>query len=399
MLEFSFWIGVTGAGIALAAPILYPALGGLISERSGVLNIGLEGLMLFGAFCGAAVGATSGSPWIGFLAAIGVGAVLGLGFAYLTVSRAANQVVVGLGLNIVALGATGYLLNRFPKTGSPTDVPGFGRLFGRFADAVELGSIVNQTAPVFLGFALVPVVWWALYRTNWGLALRACGDHPQSVDALGLNVVRIRYEAVVVGGMLAAAGGAGAVHVQYSHLRGRHHVRARFPGARSLYLRQVETVGDAYRVPALRGGRCPSTPYAGTRILGALRADGCRALHTGAAGAGRAGRAIAGPEGRGRRLRAGPLQAEQTCAGRRRGAEQNLTAPPTRGLRFLASARRPSVRRLAIYLEFDRVRDEHVATLAQSLPACVEEDLLEDDQRRADLHAESGCLVFVCSCR
>ena len=208
MLEFSFWIGVTGAGIALAAPILYPALGGLISERSGVLNIGLEGLMLFGAFCGAAVGATSGSPWIGFLAAIGVGAVLGLGFAYLTVSRAANQVVVGLGLNIVALGSTGYLLNRFPETGSPTEVPGFGRLFGGFADAVELGSIVNQTPPVFLGFALVPVVWWALYRTNWGLALRACGDHPQSVDALGLNVVRIRYEAVVVGGMLAAAGGA-----------------------------------------------------------------------------------------------------------------------------------------------------------------------------------------------
>jgi simple sugar transport system permease protein len=145
---------------------------------------------------------------VGFLAAIGVGAGLGLVFAYLTVSRAANQVVVGLGFNIVALGATGYLLNRFPKTGSPTDVPGFGRLFDGIADASELGRVVNQTAPVFFGFALVPLVWWVLYRTNWGLALRACGDHPESVDALGLNVVRIRYEAVVAGGMLAAAGGA-----------------------------------------------------------------------------------------------------------------------------------------------------------------------------------------------
>ena len=208
MLEFSFWIGVTAAGIALAAPILYPALGGLISERSGVLNIGLEGLMLFGAFSGAAVGAASGSPWVGFLAAIGVGAVLGLGFAYLTVTRAANQVVVGLGLNILALGATGYLLNRFPETGSPTDVPAFSRLFGGLADAVDVGRIVNQTPPVLIGFVLVPLVWWALYRTNWGLAVRACGDHPQSVDALGLNVVRIRYEAVIAGGVLAAAGGA-----------------------------------------------------------------------------------------------------------------------------------------------------------------------------------------------
>jgi simple sugar transport system permease protein len=208
MLEFGFWIGVTAAGIGLAAPVLYAGLGGLISERSGVLNIGLEGLMLFGAFGGAAIGVASGSAWVGFLSAPVIGAILGFGFAYLTISRAADQVVVGIGLNILALGATGYLLHRYPYTGNPNRVPGFDNLFGGFADAVSVGRLVKHTAPELIVFFLVPIVWWVLYRTNWGLVLRACGDDPESVDALGLNVVRIRYQAVIIGAALAAAGGA-----------------------------------------------------------------------------------------------------------------------------------------------------------------------------------------------
>ena len=180
--------------IRLSTPLILAALGGLFSERSGVINIALEGMMLAGAFTGAAATYATGSPWIGLLAAIAAGAALALIHAVATIRYRADQVVVGTAINILMLGLPGFLSGAFfLSSGSTPQLP-IEQLMPR--------------APIVIAFALVPLTWYVLYRTPFGLRLRAVGENPEAADAAGVNVAKIRYSGVLLSGALAAIGGA-----------------------------------------------------------------------------------------------------------------------------------------------------------------------------------------------
>lgn len=180
--------------IRLATPLLLTALGGLFSERSGVINIALEGLMLAGAFTSAVATHYSGSPWIGLLAGIGAGVFIATIHAVACIHFDSDQVVTGTAINILMLGIPTLLSGAlFGTTGSTPQIP-------------RANLIPN--APVIIAFLLVPAVWYVLYRTPFGLRLRATGEKPEAVDTAGIGVKRMRYAGVLLSGALAAIGGA-----------------------------------------------------------------------------------------------------------------------------------------------------------------------------------------------
>ncbi|HEY0408270.1 MAG TPA: ABC transporter permease [Pyrinomonadaceae bacterium] len=181
--------------IRLATPLLLAALGGLFSERSGVINIALEGLMLAGAFTAAAVTHFVGNPWVGLLAGILAGVALASVHAVASIRFKADQVVSGTAINILMLGAPAFVSGAlFASTGSTPQIP--------------KENLIPWT-PIVLAFVvLVPLTWYVLYRTPFGLRLRAVGENPEAADAAGINVKRLRYTAVLISGALAALGGA-----------------------------------------------------------------------------------------------------------------------------------------------------------------------------------------------
>jgi general nucleoside transport system permease protein len=182
------------SAIRLATPMLLAALGGLYSERSGVINIGLEGLMLAGAFTAATVTHYSQSPWVGMAAAILAGVGVALIHAVACIRYRADQVVSGTAINILFLGVPALLSGAlFESTGATPQIP---------------QNQLLPLAPIVLAFALVPVTWWVLNRTPFGLRLRAVGENPEAADTAGVNVARIRYAGVLISGALAAIGGA-----------------------------------------------------------------------------------------------------------------------------------------------------------------------------------------------
>jgi simple sugar transport system permease protein len=197
--------------IAMATPILLAALGELIVERSGVLNIGIEGAMLVGAFCGLAATYFSGSIALGLLAACAAAVALNALLALLVVNFAVNQVVAGTAIDILALGLTGVFYRQwFGVTGSAiTITPMHPIALGPLARIPLIGSaLFDQSALVYLAFALVPIVALAISRTRYGLELRAAGERPEAADALGLGVYRLRWEALMIAGVLSGLAGA-----------------------------------------------------------------------------------------------------------------------------------------------------------------------------------------------
>jgi len=189
-----FTIALIFSTIRLATPLILAALGGLFSERSGVINIALEGLMLAGAFTAAAMTYATGSPWAGLAAAIGAGVLIALVHAVACIRYRADQVVVGTAINILMIGLPGFLSGAFfLSSGSTPQIP--------IEHLVPL-------APIVMAFAFVPITWYVLYRTPFGLRLRAVGENPEAADAAGLNVAKIRYSGVLLSGALAALGGA-----------------------------------------------------------------------------------------------------------------------------------------------------------------------------------------------
>ncbi|GAB5507708.1 MAG: ABC transporter permease [Rhizobiaceae bacterium] len=188
-----------------ATPLLIAAVGELVVERSGVLNLGVEGMMIMGAVAGFAIAFTTGSPWLGLVAAIVVGALFSLLFAFLTLTLVTNQVATGLALTLLGLGLSGMLGEAF--TGQPgvklpliyspvlTDLPLVGKL------------LFGQDPVFYLSLLLTGSVAWFLFRTRAGLTLRSVGDNHGSAHALGINVIRIRYLAVMFGGACAGAAG------------------------------------------------------------------------------------------------------------------------------------------------------------------------------------------------
>jgi simple sugar transport system permease protein len=189
-----FTFAILFSTVRLATPLLLAALGGLFSERSGVINIALEGLMLAGAFTSATVTHYVGNPWIGLLAAITAGCLVALIHAVACIHFDADQVVTGTAINILMLGVPTLLSGAlFETTGS---TPQLART-----------SLIPD-APIVIAFGLVPIVWYLLYRTPFGLRLRAAGENPEAADTAGVSVIRIRYAGVLLSGVLAAIGGA-----------------------------------------------------------------------------------------------------------------------------------------------------------------------------------------------
>jgi simple sugar transport system permease protein len=189
-----FSIALIFSTIRLSTPLILAALGGLYSERSGVINIALEGMMLAGAFTAAAMTYASGSPWIGLVSAMGAGVLVALIHAVACIRYKADQVVVGTAINIGMIGLPGFLSGAFFLSSGSTP-------------QIQIENLLPN-APIVMAFALVPLTWYVLYRTPFGLRLRAVGENPAAADAAGLNVAQIRYSGVLLSGALAALGGA-----------------------------------------------------------------------------------------------------------------------------------------------------------------------------------------------
>ncbi|UZN04413.1 ABC transporter permease [Cellulomonas sp. S1-8] len=204
-------VRVVGGSVLLAVPIVFGALGGVIGERAGVVNIAIEGQLLAGAFCAAVAGSVTGSPWVGLLAAVVAGVLVGAVLGVFTITYKVNQVIVGVVLNVLVIGLTSFLYSQVlvpnAELNSTTRfsniaIPGLSQI------PVIGPSLFNQTVVVYLMYLAVPGVWFALYRTRWGLRLRAVGEHPKAADTVGIKVERTRYRALLVAGAIAGVGGA-----------------------------------------------------------------------------------------------------------------------------------------------------------------------------------------------
>ncbi|GAB4423231.1 MAG: ABC transporter permease [Anaerolineae bacterium] len=206
-------IGICHSGIRLATPYLYASIGETFAQRSGVLNLGVEGIMLMGAYSGFFVLFKTGSPLLGLLAAAAVGALLGLAMAFISVTLKAEQGISGIGLFMFGLGISSLLFKT--TLGTVEGVKGFGELNFCLGDSFCLSQIpvvgeifFKHSAMVYGAFALVPIAWWVLNKTTLGLKIRAVGQNPQAADTLGVSVTRVRYFTVTLGGLLAGVAGA-----------------------------------------------------------------------------------------------------------------------------------------------------------------------------------------------
>ena len=188
------------ASIRSATPLIFAGLGGLFSERSGVINIALEGLMLAGAFTAAVVTYQTGNPFVGLIAGATAGGVLALVYAFACIYFQADQVVAGMAINFLMAGLPALISGAiYDSSGSTPQIDKADQLPNYFNN-ISFASI--------LAFVAVPVCWYVLYKTPFGLRLRATGENPGAADAAGVNVIKLRYTAVVISGLLAAVGGA-----------------------------------------------------------------------------------------------------------------------------------------------------------------------------------------------
>ncbi len=208
---FILTISLFRAGIKMATPLVITSIGEIFAERAGVINIGLEGMMLTGALGGMLGSYFTGSPWIGLLVGMGVGVLLAGLFSLMTVYLGSDQVVMGAALNLLALGLTGVFYRQiFGTTGTALTVQTFEPMDLPLIDQIPLiGDILSgHAAPVYLGFLLVPVAVWLLFYTSLGLSIRAVGESPVAADAAGINVNQIRHGCVLVSGALTGAAGS-----------------------------------------------------------------------------------------------------------------------------------------------------------------------------------------------
>jgi simple sugar transport system permease protein len=203
------WGALGAATLRYATPLIFGALGGMFSERSGVINIALEGMMLMGAFFGAFGADKTGSWVLGLLVAIAAGAVFGLLHALFAITFRADQIVSGTALNLLAVGITGYMyVDIYGDRGTPDDLPAVPDVHLPLGDWL-LGDIFGQlNLLVWLALAMVLITWVVVFRTSTGLRLRSVGENPLAAETAGLKVVRTRYLAVMTSGALAALGGA-----------------------------------------------------------------------------------------------------------------------------------------------------------------------------------------------
>jgi simple sugar transport system permease protein len=202
-----FIISVLAAAITAGTPILYAALGELVTERAGILNLGVEGIMLVGAVSGFIAAVSFENSWLGLAAALLAGGMVALIHAFLTITLRANQTVCGLALTLFGTGLSGYLGKAY--IGMPVPQPFVAQPMPFLSGIPFIGPIMfNHDVLVYLSYLLAPLMWLFLTRTRPGLYLRALGENPAAADALGINVFFLRYLYVCIGGMLCGAGGA-----------------------------------------------------------------------------------------------------------------------------------------------------------------------------------------------
>jgi general nucleoside transport system permease protein len=221
MMDYEMILQLLASAIRLGVPLLLACLAGLFSERSGIFDIGLEGKMLVGAFMAGAVAFVTGSAWLGLLASIGISMVFGLIHGLASITFRGNQLISGVAINFLASGLTVLVGQTWFGLGGRTPaldnsarfegitLPGADAL----ANVPVLGPlyanlISGQTILAYVAFAAVPISWWVLYRSRFGLRLRAVGENPAAVDTAGISVVRLRFSAILIAGLLCGIAGA-----------------------------------------------------------------------------------------------------------------------------------------------------------------------------------------------
>jgi general nucleoside transport system permease protein len=203
-------IGLLDGTLRRSIPLALGALAGLLCERSGVINIGIEGMLLTGAFTAAITASAANNTWVGLLSGVATGLLLGAFLGVMSIRYRVDQIIGGTVINFFALGMTSYLTARVLVENPSLNEPGSFRAFGiPGLDRLPfLGPLLfDNTIYVYLMFVLVFGLWWALFRTRWGLRLRSVGEHPRAADTVGINVLRTRYRAVMLGGAIAGLGG------------------------------------------------------------------------------------------------------------------------------------------------------------------------------------------------
>jgi general nucleoside transport system permease protein len=206
-------VGIAHSGLRLATPYLYASIGEMFAQRSGVLNLGVEGIMLMGSFSGFYVLFQTGNPLLGVLAAAIVGALMGLAMAFISVTLKAEQGISGIGLFMFGAGISSLLFKTM--LGTVEGVNGFGELNFCLSSTFCLSHIpvigeifFRHSVMVYGAYALVPLAWWVLNKTSLGLKIRAVGQNPHAADSLGVSVAWVRYFTVTLGGLFAGVAGA-----------------------------------------------------------------------------------------------------------------------------------------------------------------------------------------------
>lgn len=224
-MDFFTFVQLGDASVRMAIPLLLACLAGLFSERAGIFDIGLEGKMLAAAFLSAAVSFSVGNVWIGLLAGIGISIVLSLIHGLASITFRGNQLISGVAINFLAAGLTVVIAQGWFSQGGRTPSLPAGARFNSvdFPNALTRVRDKMQASPgmqfysefisghsilVYLGLLTVPLAWWVLYRTRFGLRLRAVGEAPEAVDTAGISVVRLRYSAIIIAGVLCGIAGA-----------------------------------------------------------------------------------------------------------------------------------------------------------------------------------------------
>ena len=207
-----FLTGLIAGSFTLAVPLIFGSMAGILAERSGVVNIAIEGQLLAGAFTAAVVGTATGSPWAGLAAAIVAGVLVSWLLAVFSIKYLVNQVIVGVVLNVLVAGLTSFLFSTVLSDNSSTlnSPPRFPQIrIPGLADIPVIGPILfDQTILGYGMYLIVGLLWFGLFRTRWGLRVRAVGEHPKAADTVGIAVNRTRYLSVLLGGAVAGMGGA-----------------------------------------------------------------------------------------------------------------------------------------------------------------------------------------------
>lgn len=201
--------GFLQAMIRTACPVMLASLGALFTARAGIINFAMEGIMITGAFFGVYGSYMTGNPWVGAVLAMLGGLVACMVLGVMSISVKVDQVVAGTGINVLFLGLTSYLFTVLYPNGQPSSVEGFQSLDIPVLSSIPvLGALFQQSLLTYIAFLLVPLIWYIINKTSFGLCLRSVGEQPHAADSLGINVALTRYISVAIAGLLGGLGGA-----------------------------------------------------------------------------------------------------------------------------------------------------------------------------------------------